>query len=133
MGTLSIFGYQEVPFSRKVFSEISIANCISTSVVVEVDEHRSPLTFPFLDAIVPPLQIIIRVGAAVEVVGVGAGPWRRTWTMGARYRQDTRKVRPTKRAQSTAERAFQKRKYLCRVPTIVSEFDSYFDPWGNLL
>ena len=53
MGTLSIFAYQEVPFSTKVFSERSIANCISSSVVVEVDEHRSPLTFPFLDAICP--------------------------------------------------------------------------------
>jgi hypothetical protein len=69
MGTLSIFAYQEVPFSTKVFSEISISNCISSSVVVKVGEHRSPLIFPFLDMIGPPLQIIIRVGAAVEVVG----------------------------------------------------------------
>ncbi len=37
-------------------------------MVVEVDEHRSPLTFPLVDASGPPLQIIIRVRAAVEVV-----------------------------------------------------------------
>jgi hypothetical protein len=72
MGMLSIFAYQKVPFSTKVFSERSIANCISSSVVVEVGEHTSPLTFPLVDAIDPPMQIIIRVGATVEIVGVGA-------------------------------------------------------------
>jgi|GEM_PF-3026281 len=72
MGMLSIFAYQKVPFSTKVFSERSIANCISSSVVVEVGEHTSPLTFPLVDAIGPPMQIIIRVGATVEIVGVGA-------------------------------------------------------------
>ena len=42
MGTLSIFAYQEVPFSTKVFSERSIADCISSAAVVEVDEHIAP-------------------------------------------------------------------------------------------
>ena len=55
---------------RKPFESIGVADGVAFAVVVEVGEDVLAHPLPFPDAVRPPAQVVVGVGAAVEIFGV---------------------------------------------------------------